>query len=281
MTQKRHDDQTARLLQILKRLFKSRGLRYADIASALGLSLTTLKRRLTGAGLTIPFVEALADLVDATLPELFELANANADTRDRRLTLEQENALHADFRLGFIFSRLQLGWSAREIQDECSIPEIRLIPYLVQLERLGLIDLFPGNRIRLKTTREIEWRKHGPMWRSVDRYLKDVFTMTDSGDVELSRRIAVVRLSAPSVAQIDRLFHDVQTEIRRLAQDDRRVPTDEKTWYALLLGARPFDIDLGSPEETPWRLRYTDPEAGAAKSAQASDGTATERHSIP
>ena len=261
MAQKRQDDQTARLLQILKRLFKSRGLRYADIASALRVSHTTLKRRLAGAGLTISFVEALAELVDATLPELFELANANADMRDRRLTLEQENALHADFRLGFIFSRLQLGWSAKEIQDECSIAEIRLIPYLVQLERLGLIDLFPGNRVRLKTAREIEWRKHGPMWRSVDRYLKDVFTMTDSGDAELSRRIAVVRLSAPSVAQIDRLFHDVQTEIRRLAQDDRSVPTDEKTWYALLLGARPFDIDLGSPEETPWRLRYTDQKA--------------------
>ncbi len=262
MAQKRQDDQTARLLQILKRLFKSRGLRYADIATALGLSHTTLKRRLTGAGLTVPFVESLADLVDATLPELFELANANADSRARRLTLEQENALHADFRLGFIFSRIQLGWSANEIQDECSIPEIRLIPYLVRLEKLGLIDLYPGNRIRLKTVRDIEWRKHGPMWRSVDRYLKDVFTMTDSGDAELSRRIAVVRLSAPSVVQIDRLFHDVQTEIRRLAQDDRGVPTEEKTWYALLLGARPFDIELGSPDEPPWRLRYTGQKAG-------------------
>jgi hypothetical protein len=93
------------------------------------------------------------------------------------------------------------------------------------------------------------------MWRSVDRYLKDIFTMTDSDDAELSRRIAVVRLSAPSVAQIDRLFHDVQTEIRRIAQDDRRVPTDEKTWYALLLGARPFEIDLDTADEIPWRRR--------------------------
>jgi transcriptional regulator with XRE-family HTH domain len=257
MAQKRHDDQTARLLKVLKRLFKSRGLRYADIASALGLSHTTLKRRLAGIGLTIPFVEALADLVDATLPELFELANSDVDTRVRRLTLEQENALHADVRLGFIFSRLQLGWSAKEIQEECRIPEVRLIPYLVRLEKLGLIDLFPGDRIRRKTAREIEWRKHGPMWHSVDRYLKDIFTMTDSDDVDLSRRIAVVRLSAPSVAQIDRLFHDVQAEIRRLAQDDRRVPTEEKTWYALLLGARPFEIDLDTSDEIPWRRRHT------------------------
>jgi transcriptional regulator with XRE-family HTH domain len=264
MAQKRQDDQTARLLKVLKRLFKSRGLRYADIASALGLSHTTLKRRLAGSGLTIPFVEALADLVDATLPELFELANSNVDARVRRLTLEQENALHADLRLGFIFSRIQLGWSAKEIQDECRISEIRLIPYLVRLEKLGLIDLFPGNRVRLKTAREIEWRKHGPMWRSVDRYFKDIFTMTDSDDVDLSRRIAVVRLSAPTVAQIDRLFHDVQTEIRRLAQDDRRVPTDEKTWYALLLGARPFEIDLGAADEIPFRLRHVsrDPAGG-------------------
>ncbi len=255
MAKKQQHDQTARLVDALKWLFRSRGLRYADIASALGLSHTTLKRRLAGSGLTIPFVEALADLVDLTLPELFELANADIDTRIRRLTLEQENALHADVRLGFIFSRLQLGWSSQEIQNECRIPEVRLITYLVQLEKLGLIDLFPGNRVRLKTAREIDWRKHGPMWHSVDRYLKDILTMTDSDDMDLSRRIAVVRLSPSSISQIDQLFHYVQTEIRSLAQNDRRIPTDEKTWYALLLGARPFKMDLGAPGEIPWHVQ--------------------------
>ena len=93
------------------------------------------------------------------------------------------------------------------------------------------------------------------MWHSVDRYLKDIFTMTDSDGEELTRRIAVVRLSDSSIAQIDRLFHYVQAEVRRLAQNDRQVPTDEKVWYAVLLGALPFVIDLGAPADLPWYRR--------------------------
>jgi transcriptional regulator with XRE-family HTH domain len=261
MARERRSDQVARLVEALKFQFRSRGLRYADVASSLGLSHTTLKRRLAGSGLTIPFLESLCELLEISVAELFELANAKTDTKVRRLTLEQENALHADVRLGFIFSRVQLGWSAAEIQQECRIPEAPLIAHLIRLEKLGLIDLLPGNRIRLKTAREIEWRKHGPMWRSVDRYLKDIMSMTDSDDAELARRIAVVRLSQASIGQLDQLFHYVQAEVRRLAQADRQVPTDEKTWYAVLLGARPFEVDLSADSELPWWRRRSRPAA--------------------
>jgi len=258
------NDQVPRLIGALKFLFRSRGLRYADIAATLGLSQTTLKRRLTGSGLTVPFLESLCTLAGVSLAELFELANAKVDPRPRRLTLEQENALYADIRLAFIFSRIQVGWSAEEIQRECRIPEAPLVSYLVRLEKLGLIDLLPGNRIRLRTVREIDWRKHGPVWRSVDRYLKDIFTMIDTEDEELSRRIAVVRLSANSIAQLDELFHYLQAEVRRLADSDRIVPTDDKTWYAVLMGARPFEIDLSTPAELPWWRRGAKANAPAA-----------------
>jgi transcriptional regulator with XRE-family HTH domain len=253
--------QAPRLIEALKSLFRSHGLRHADIAVSLGLSRTTLKRRLSGQGLTIDLLESLCALVDVTLNELFELAAVNDDKRLKRLTLEQENALHADVRLGFIFTRLREGWSAGEIQRECRIGEAPLVGFLVRLEKLGLIDLLPGNRVRLHTVRDIDWRKNGPMWHSVDRYLSDIFAMMDSDDAEMARRVAVVKLTQASIGQLDDLFHELQTEIRRLANNDRTAATDSKSWYAVLLGARPFEMDLDSTAEIPWWRRGSRPPA--------------------
>jgi len=252
MPHRKDQGQSARLIETLKSLFRSHGLRQADIAAALKLSRTTLKRRLSGQGLTIDLLEALCELVDVTLAELVELAAVNQDKRMKRLSLEQENALHADVRLGFIFTRLREGWSAAEIQRECRIAEAPLVGYLVRLEKLGLIDLLPGNRVRLHTVRDIDWRKHGPMWHSVDRYLSDIFSMMDSDDTDLARRVAVVKLTPASVAQLDEMFHHLQMEIRRLAHQDRSAVPDAKSWYAVLMGARPFEMDLDSPADIPW-----------------------------
>jgi transcriptional regulator with XRE-family HTH domain len=252
MPQGKDQGQSARLIETLKSLFRTHGLRHADIAAALKISRTTLKRRLSGRGLTIDSLEALCGLVDVTLAELVELAAVNQDKRLRRLSLEQENALHADVRLGFIFTRLREGWSAAEIQRECRIGEAPLVGYLVRLERLGLIDLLPGSRVRLLTVRDIDWRKHGPMWHSVDRYLSDIFGMMDSDDTELDRRIAVVKLTPSSVSQLDDMFRHLQMEIRRLANNDRSAEADAKSWYAVLMGARPFEMDLDSDADIPW-----------------------------
>lgn len=252
MSLKKDQGQSARLIETLKSLFRTHGLRQADIAAALKLSRTTLKRRLSGQGLTIDALEALCGLVDVTLAELVELAAVNQDKRLRRLSLEQENSLHADVRLGFIFTRLREGWSAVEIQRECRIGEAPLVGYLVRLEKLGLIDLLPGNRVRLHTVRDIDWRKHGPMWHSVDRYLSDIFSMMDSDDAELDRRIAVVKLTPASVSQLDDMFRHLQMEIRRLANNDRSAGAEAKSWYAVLLGARPFEMDLDSDADIPW-----------------------------
>jgi transcriptional regulator with XRE-family HTH domain len=248
-------DQIKGLIDALKVLFRHLGFRQADLATQLGISRATLKRRMTGKGLTVVALSQLCAIAGVTLGELYELAHATTDTHLRRLTLAQESAPHADVRLGFVFSRLQLGWTAEEIQRECKIAQAPLVAYLIRLEKLGLIDLLPGNRVRLRTARDIEWRRHGPMWHSVDRYLKDIFDMTDSDDPDLSRRVAVVKLSPASVAQIDEMFHAVQTQVRRLADSDRSVLADDKSWYAMLLGARPFEIDLSAKSELPWWRR--------------------------
>jgi hypothetical protein len=90
------------------------------------------------------------------------------------------------------------------------------------------------------------------MWHSVDRYLSDIFSMMDSDDAELDRRVAVVKLTPASVSQLDDMFRHLQMEVRRLANNDRSAEPDDKSWYAVLMGARPFEMELDSDTDIPW-----------------------------
>ena len=55
------------------------------------------------------------------------------------------------------------------------LDEATLVGCLVTLERLKLIDLLPGNKVRLLTARDPEWRKGGPMRRIIDEMIKRDF----------------------------------------------------------------------------------------------------------
>ena len=112
--------------------------------------------------------------------------------------------------------------------------------------------------------------------------MKDIFRMTDPDDSESSRRIALVKLSPASVAQIDAMFESVQTEIRRLAHNDRAIPSDDKTWYAVLLGGRPFEMDFNRTDSLPWRrmvAKLNSPDS--ASNWQTDRRTVVKRQALP
>jgi hypothetical protein len=64
------------ILAALKAHFKACNIRYRDIANMLQVSEITVKRYLTGRGLTVKSLEQLAQVSDLTLFELLELARS-------------------------------------------------------------------------------------------------------------------------------------------------------------------------------------------------------------
>src|SRR5579862_8349227 len=106
----------ALLTSVLKRLFQARGLKYREVAESVGVSEITIKRWMSGRGLTIEQLELLAGIVGIGIVELTELAVADYDTRLPQITREQEEGLARDSLLSMIFSLLLIGWSAVEIK---------------------------------------------------------------------------------------------------------------------------------------------------------------------
>ena len=233
------DRQFPLLMDNLKLHLKAQGLRQRDIAERLGVGLATVKRWLSGDGLTTRRLEDLCDLARIELFELVEMAARNHSGKAERFTPTQERALGKDPRLFFIFFSLLNGWPPEECERELRISHRTMQEELKTLVRLGLIDLLPGGRIRLLTARNVSWRKDGPVSKHFEarqsfvdvQNAEDALTMSD-----------FVRLTDTAVMQVRRLTEELRREVHRIALVDRHDPDLPRTWYGVLFFARPLNM---------------------------------------
>lgn len=231
----------ALLLAELKRLLKDRNIRYCDIAEQLNVSETTIKRKLTGHGLSIAMLESVCSIAGVRLIDLAELAARRSDTKAQALSIEQELGLADAPFTAFIFLLLRYDWTPREIQQEFDLDEPSLFLHLRRLEKLRLLDLFPGNRVRLLTVRHPEWIPGGPLRRAVDDAMRRHFETMDFHDPRSVWQLETVKLSRGSIDQLRHLIASLSQRMRELANDDRSLPAGQTDWYSMLCMARLTD----------------------------------------
>jgi transcriptional regulator with XRE-family HTH domain len=227
----------------LKRLFRAHGLRYRDVAQAIGASEATVKRWMASENFTIDQVETLAHVVGVSFAELTELATKDNDVRLRRLSRAQEEGLTEQHQVLFVFWLLLNGWSAAEIKRECAIEEHTLVTYLTKLDKLRLIDLLPGNNIRLLTKREIDWLKDGPVRGTFNRRIRQYFLEMDFTNPSSIWASTSHKLSSHSAGRLEKMCEEFKREVRMLAEADRNLHEANKSWYVTLMAARPVPIE--------------------------------------
>jgi transcriptional regulator with XRE-family HTH domain len=232
----------ALLTSVLKRLFQAKGFKYRDVARSVGVSEITVKRWMSGRGLTVEQLEVLAEVAGIGLAELTELAVADYDTRLPQITREQEEGLARDSLLSMIFSLLLIGWSAIEIKRECELDEATLVSYLVKLERLKLIELMPGNFVRLSTRRDLRWAKDSPVRGLFRTHVWRYFQEMDFESPDAIWGTETLRLSRRSALRMEQMFAELGRNLRELAEADRAEPSHEKRWYVTLAAARPVEV---------------------------------------
>jgi len=241
MVESHGHQQVAVLIDTIKQLLRARGMRYRDIAAAIGVTERTVKRWFVGKGLTLQVVEDLCNVLGMTIIELCEVAKDDLDSRPQRLSREQERSLFADLQLALVFLLISRGWSPQEVQRECRMPEALLVGHLVRLEKLKLVELLPGNKVRVLFGRNIRWGANGEAGRAFGRGLRNLFTTMDYSRPEAVWSAQVVNLSPRSLDQVNAKFHALSLEIQQAADADRRSPESDRTWHAVFMAAHAFD----------------------------------------
>jgi DNA-binding Xre family transcriptional regulator len=235
--------QASMLIDLLKQALRDRGMTYARLAQGLGVSESSVKRMFSKRKLSLERLEAICTQVGLEISDLLELARSS-EGRMTELSEAQERALAADERL-LLVGLLTLGnWSAEEMREIYKLSEAEVVKLLTQLDRLRIIDLMPGNRIKLRLARNFSWRKGGPLQQFFEaRVQKQFFESSFHGPGEM-RFVVHGSLSEHSNTLLQQRMKKLAEEFDSLAEDDRRLDHRNLLGTTLVVAMRPWELGI-------------------------------------
>ncbi|CAN5347185.1 helix-turn-helix transcriptional regulator [soil metagenome] len=244
--------ETQHLLAALKRELRIRRITYRDVAEALELSEPSVKRLFSTGRFTLERLAQVAALLDLSLAELIAGA-ADARLRLHEMTVEQESTLVSDAKLLLIAVCVLNHWTAGDIVQRYRISEPECVQRLVRLDRMRLIDLLPGNRVRLNVARDFSWLPEGP----ISRFFRD------GGEAEfLNGRFDVNghvhlfvngMLSQAAAGELQALLRRLRTQFDELHQESLKLPLEERHGTGLLLATRQWEPSMFAALRRPVR----------------------------
>ena len=233
---------TLALVTTIKQELKAAQMTYADLAQALGMAESSVKRMLAKGDMPLSRVDAICRVLKI---DFADLARQVADHQPllKELTQAQEAAVVADKKLLLMAICVLSQWTLEQITASYRLTEAEGIQYLAQLDRIGIIELRPLNRYRLKLAKTFRWRAHGPVMHYFREHaLLDYFAGSFDGPGEgvLLVHGAISRSLASSFME----------RMQRVAQDfaqqhlaDQKLPDREREGYTLLLAARRWEFE--------------------------------------
>lgn len=234
--------EATKLVVALKQCLKARNITYAALARQLHLSEASVKRVFARGTFTLDRLQAICRVLDLTFYDLARLASPG-DPRVTTLTLEQETALASDANLLTTFYLLLNDWTPADIRRQYAFDERQQRGLLAKLDDLGLIELLPRMRCRLRVGRRVVWRRDGPVRRAYERQVKAEFLQSEFEGPNEMFRFQPAELTAHSAALLHRKLEQLYRDYLELAELDLLASEPRKS-MGLLLAFRPWVFSL-------------------------------------
>jgi DNA-binding Xre family transcriptional regulator len=233
---------TADLITALKKELKAARMTYADLALALGMAESSVKRMLARGDMPLSRIDAICRALKLDFAELARRV-ADAQPMLQEMTPEQERAVVADKKLLLVAICVMSQWSLEQITAAYRLTEAEGVKYLAQLDRIGIIELRPLNRYRLKLAKTFRWRPHGAVMNYFREHaLLDYFAggFDGTGEGVLLVHGSVARPLAPSFLE---RMQRVAQDFAQQHQADQKLPASEREGYTLLLAMRSWEFE--------------------------------------
>jgi len=233
---------TTDLVLAIKQELKASHTTYAELARRLGMAESSVKRMLSRGDMPLSRIDAICH---ALALDFADLARRVADSQPglKELTHEQERAVVADKKLLLVAICVLSQWTLEQITAAYRLSEADTVAALAQLDRIGIIELRPLNRYRLRLAKAFRWRPHGPVMTFFREHaLLDYFSggFDAEGEGLLLVHGSISRALAPAF----------QERLQRVAQDfaqqhlaDQKLKAEDREGYTLLLATRRWEFE--------------------------------------
>lgn len=228
---------TADLVSALKKELKSAQMTYADLARGLGMAESSVKRMLAKGDMALSRIDAICRVLKLDFAELARRV-ADAQPLLSELTQEQEKAVVADKKLLLCAICVLSQWTLEQISSQYRLSEADCIKYFAQLDRIGIIELRPLNRYRLKVAKGFRWRPHGPVMQYFRKHVADDYY---SGGFDGEGELLMLVHGQISPGQASSFVERLQRVGQDFAQQhlqDQKLQAAQRRPYTLVVGMR-------------------------------------------
>ncbi|WP_251977401.1 helix-turn-helix transcriptional regulator [Salinicola avicenniae] len=235
--------QIVSLVDTLKRQLRAQGKTYADVAGWLALSEATVKRLFAERHFTLVRLECICERLGLELSELM-LEMQTETRRLHELSASQEQSIVDEPALLLVAVCVMNGYGLDDIHREYRLSEAECVQQLLKLERLQLIELQPGNRIKRRVAAHFHWRPDGPIQRFFQQHVvSEFFRSRFDSDRE---RLVVLNglLSAAGNAEWQQKLARLGQEFHDLCQREGSLPLDQRAGTTCVLALRQWQHTL-------------------------------------
>ena len=219
---------SSQIVQILKQQLKQSGIRYRDLAKRLDLSESAVKQMFASENFSLKRLDQLCEILQIDIGEIVSLSEA-ANLKMECLEEKQEAELVTDTKLLLVAYSLINFLSVDEILSRYAIEETEMILLLAKLDKMKLIELLPGNRVRLLIATNFKWISKGPIetfFRNnvQQEFLQGSFTedgaiqIVKNGDLTERGKLRIIE----RIKSVGVLFDDIVREDKKLKSDFRK-----------------------------------------------------------
>jgi len=238
--------QTREIIETLKKALKAQGKTYADVAVALGLTEASVKRLFSRQSFSLARLDQVCRLLDIEISDLVQQMSEQQQ-RLQQLTIEQEKELTSDVTLLIVTVCVLNRWTMEDILAWYAISEHECMRHLAKLDRLKIIELLPGNRIKLLVAPNFSWRENGPIQFFFQKKIGQEFFNTRFGQDDECLIVLNGMLSSQSNAEFQRKLKRLAREFDVLNNDDAALSLDERQGVTLVLAMRGWRYGLFRP----------------------------------
>ena len=233
--------QTTSLIQTLKSVLRSQGKTYMDVAEALNLSEPSIKRMFAEEHITLKRLDKICSMLEMEISELILMMEEGADLITQ-LTELQEQDIVSDIKLFLIAVCCLNRWSFDDISSTYDISELNLRQYLKRLEKLNIVKLQSGNRIKVFVSRNFSWLPNGPIQQFFNQKIQNEFF--EAKFDQQSEKLSVINgmLSTSSNAVLQKRIERLVSEFSDLEKEDARLPIAQREGTTLVVAMRPWEL---------------------------------------
>ena len=237
--------QTRALIETLKQELRKQRITYRQVSEVLELSETSVKRLFADAAFSVSRLEKVCALLQLEISDLVHLMQKNIELTTQ-LTREQEQELVSDIKLLLIALLLMNKLEFSDILSVYDISEPEGIRLLVRLDRMNIIELLPGNRVRLMISSNFSWLPDGPIQKFFESKVQLEFLDSSFNGPGQLRIFVSGMISREGNAEIIRKMQHLAKEMNEMNAESELLPLEQRFGTSLMMAIRPWEIKVFS-----------------------------------